>query len=109
MCGNRAVINIAPNNPQHLPFIFAYLKSRQAEYPDLAVGSVQKNLYVSLLEPLIVPVPNSSALDWFCNFGNTLIESIRNNCNEAGELISLRDTLLPKLMSGELDVSAINL
>lgn len=37
---------------------------------------------------------------------NKLIEL---NNNETGKLISLRDTLLPKLMSGEIDVSEINL
>jgi len=46
MCGNRAVINIAPKGTQILPFVYLYLKSRQVEYPDLAVGSVQKDLYV---------------------------------------------------------------
>ena len=39
MCGNRAVINIAPKDPLLLPYIFAYLKSHQKEFPDLAVGS----------------------------------------------------------------------
>ena len=57
MCGNRAVINIAPHDTNMLAFIYCFLKSKQREFPDMAVGSVQKNLYVSLLEPLSVSIP----------------------------------------------------
>ncbi len=109
MCGNRAVINIAPNDVSLLPFIYAYLKSHQIEFPDLAVGSVQKNLYVSLLEPLIVRIPDSDTLSEFCNAGNAILETVCNNCQENIRLGQIRDTLLPKLMSGELDVSNIEL
>lgn len=49
MCGNRAIINIEPNEKLYLPFIHQYLKSRQKEFLDMSVGSVQKNLYVSIL------------------------------------------------------------
>lgn len=109
MCGNRAVINIAPRDPSLLPFIYSFLKSRQKEFSDLAVGSVQKNLYVSLLEPLLVRMPTPEALSKFCNAGNALLNTIRNNCQENLRLGQLRDTLLPKLMSGELDVSELEL
>lgn len=109
MCGNRAVINIAPNNSKHLPFIYAYLKSRQHTFAELAVGSVQKNLYVSLLEPLAVQIPDEELFDQFCNAGNTILGLIRTNCLECLRLSSIRDILLPRLMSGELDVSNLNI
>lgn len=44
MCGNRAVIGIELKEQQNLSYIHQYLKSRQTEFPDMAVGSVQKNL-----------------------------------------------------------------
>ena len=108
MCGNRAVINIAPKDPLLLPYIFAYLKSHQKEFPDLAVGSVQKNLYVSLLEPLPVKVLAPDALSVFCNAGNAILSNVGNNCRENLRLAQLRDMLLPRLMSGELDVSELD-
>ncbi len=104
MCGNRAVINIAPYNENYLPFIYAFLKSKQREFPDMAVGSVQKNLYVSLFDSLVVSLPQEK-LDVFCKTGNSLLNAIYNNCLENTKLSALRDTLLPKLMSGEIDVS----
>ena len=108
MCGNRAVINIRPHNPSHLPLIYAFLKSRQKEFPDLAVGSVQKNLYVSILESLQLVLPETTAVDAFCNTGCAILELIRNNCQENVSLTNLRDSLLPKLMTGKIDVSSID-
>jgi type I restriction enzyme S subunit len=108
MCGNRAVINIIPNEKRLLPFIHLYLKSRQAEFPNLAVGSVQKNLYVSLLQPLIVELPHKVDLFELCDSLQPIYDQIRCNVSECASLIVLRDTLLPKLMSGELSVSDIS-
>lgn len=102
MCGNRAVINIAPHDTNMLPFIYCFLKSKQREFPDMAVGSVQKNLYVSLLEPLTVAIPESGSLNLFNTIGTSLFKIIYNKCIENEKLSRLRDVLLPKLMSGEI-------
>ena len=109
MCGNRAVINIAPYNKNHLAFIYCYLKSRQHEFSDMAVGSVQKNLYVSRLKPLIVSMPDRESVSVFNTIGALLLNTIQNNCIENTKLICLRDILLPRLMSGELDVSDLDI
>lgn len=109
MCGNRAVINIAPNDANTLAFIYCFLKSKQREFPNMAVGSVQKNLYVSLLESLAVSIPDDESLTMFNAAGALLLNAIHNNCIENTKLASLRDTILPKLMSGKIDVSAAQL
>ncbi|AEG61788.1 restriction endonuclease subunit S [Desulforamulus ruminis] len=105
MCGNRAVINISPNNTRILPFVYLYLKSRQTEYPDLAVGSVQKNLYVPILQELDILVPEESVLLEFCDSVAPLFEQWKNNVAENRTLSQTRDALLPRLMSGELSVA----
>lgn len=58
MCGNRATINIRTNqNVADYKYIFYYLLNNQAEIEDMAVGSVQRNLYTSILGsiPLVLP------------------------------------------------------
>ena len=51
MCGNRAVINIQVNsNKADLMYIFYLLKYKKNEIISKAVGSIQKNLYISALE-----------------------------------------------------------
>ena len=107
MCGNRAVINIAPHDTNMLAFIYCFLKSKQREFPDMAVGSVQKNLYVSLLELLSVSIPDNESLTAFNAVGASILGMIHNNCVENTDLANLRDTILPKPMSGEIDVSSV--
>lgn len=107
MCGNRAVINISPYDANMLPFVYCFLKSKQSEFPNMAVGSIQKNLYVSLLEPIIVALPDEKTLAAFNVAGTAILNAIKNNCVENGILRDLRDTLLPRLLSGQVDVSKI--
>lgn len=109
MCGNRAVINIAPKDSIMLAFIYCFLKSKQREFPDMAVGSVQKNLYVSLLEPLTVIMPNTNDLAVFNAEGGAMLGLIQNNCAENACLTKLREALLPQLMSGEINVSEVEI
>lgn len=108
MCGNRAVINIAPKESSNLPFIYCFLKLKQKEFPDMAVGSVQKNLYVSILESLEVKVPQKE-LDSFNQIGQFILEQIQNNCYEIATLTDIRDTILPQLLSGKIDVSEFDI
>ena len=105
MCGNRAVINIEPNDARILPFVYLYLKSRQAEYPNLAVGSVQRNLYVSIMQELDLLVPEKNILMEFCDSVAPLFKQWKNKVAENQALSKTRDTLLPRLMSGELSVA----
>ena len=107
MCGNRAVINIVPYRNELLGFIYCYLKYRQNDFPNLAVGSVQKNLYVSILEELKIQKPYEDYWKAFHQISNSFLSKIKKNCFEIQALSSLRDTLLPKLMSGEIDVSEV--
>ena len=52
MCGNRATINIRPKSNTNIDFVFYLLLANQDMIASHAVGSVQKNLYVSTLENL---------------------------------------------------------
>ena len=58
MCGNRATINIQPKENIDLFYLFYFLRSKQREFANLAVGSVQKNLYISILEEIEIDLPS---------------------------------------------------
>ena len=75
----------------------------------MAVGSVQKNLYVSIMEDLDILIPDANSLNQFSDICNAFYKQIRNNCYENHSSTLLRDTLLPKLMSGEINVDSVQI
>ena len=68
-----------------------------------------KNLDISGFlgtEPIVIPPKERVlAFDYYCQ---TVFDQIFANGKESEQLAQLRDTLLPKLMSGELDISEVN-
>ena len=96
--------------PHMREYLLLYLKSNIiAQYIDARLaGSTQK--YISLTElrniPIVIP-PNDILIE-FKNTVNPIFDNIKTNHFEINNLVKLRDTLLPKLMSGEIDVSKIN-
>ena len=56
-----------------------------------------------------IMLPDSATLDSFDSLTSPMIMQIVSNSLENKHLAAMRDTLLPRLMSGELDVSAVQL
>lgn len=56
----------------------------------------------------IMKLSDDDAKDFLC-IAEPMFQKVRNNCIENLRLSTLRDSLLPKLMSGEIDVSAVQL
>ncbi|MCL8538670.1 restriction endonuclease subunit S [Chryseobacterium gallinarum] len=97
MCGNRAVINIKPNEECNLPFIFFVLKTKYNELIDMAVGSAQANLYVPILASLKIKIPGKEVLNHFNLVGNNLLELIKFKTQENQKLTQLQSLLLSRL------------
>ena len=68
-------------------------------------GTTQQQLTVPDFQKTEILVPSQKIVTLFTATVEPIFEKIRANQNENEKLSSLRDTLLPKLMSGELDVS----
>ena len=68
-------------------------------------GSINRNS----LNEMPILIPSGEKLDEFEALVSPMDAAIRNNYDEICRLEQLRDSLLPQLMSGELDVSDIDL
>jgi len=90
-------------------FMYLYLEEL-SEYIKLlgSGGSTTLNLNKNEFSKIKVAIPPQEDMDKFHSFVNPIFEKIKYNQLEIIELQNLRDTLLPKLMSGEIDVSKIN-
>lgn len=68
-------------------------------------GSINRNSLNNM--PIVIPSPES--ITAFEDTVAPIDDTIRNNYDEICRLTQLRDSLLPKLMSGELDVSSLDI
>ena len=75
----------------------------------IVTGAVQPKISQANLRSILVVVPPQPELDAFNELIRPLFDQIRQNQDQNKALASLRDALLPKLMSGEIDVSDIQL
>ncbi len=82
---------------------------QRIDYSSMNRGSTQPLITQSDIKKVCVLVPDEETLSKFEIFANVLMNQWEANKLENIELISLRDTLLPKLMSGEIDVSDIEI
>ena len=57
----------------------------------------------------LVPNPDKEEIEDFCAFADPIYRHVQMNEQQMAKLEILRDILLPKLMSGEIDVSKIDL
>jgi len=78
------------------------------DYASMNRGSTQPLITQGDMKKVVVLVPDEETLAKFEAFAGSLMAQWEANNNENVKLASLRDTLLPKLMSGELDVSDID-
>ena len=56
-----------------------------------------------------MPNPGNAEIDAFCDFANPIYQQVQCKQIESQYMKSLRDSLLPKLMSGEIDISKVEL
>lgn len=108
-CANQSVVGIIPNDNLPYEYIYPLIKQNIAELISHQTGGAQQHINKQNVENLDIVIPAYTHLMKYQNTVCGIYEMIANNCFENDRLSSVRDTLLPKLMSGELDVSDIDL
>lgn len=86
-----------------------YLLFKQTNVKSIVTGAVQPKISQANLKKVPVIIPNIDDLSRFNNVIQPIFSMIRKNREENQRLAALRDTLLPKLMNGEIDVSAVKI
>lgn len=100
------------NNPvEKLPFIYCTLKQPDVYYEivNRGQGSAQPNISASDIMSIPCVSPSKEIINKFNETTQPLFDLIISNQRENQHLSTLRDSLLPKLISSELDVSEIDL
>ena len=100
------------DNPlEKLPFIYCTLKQPEvvSEIINRGQGSAQPNISGNDIMSIACTYPDENIIANFNNICRPYFEKIIMNQYENTQLSALRDTLLPKLMSGEIDVDKVSL
>ena len=107
---NQQINSIVPKEGISAYYIYLLMQTLSETINKLGQsGSTIVNLNKTQFGKIQVAIPSEQVLCNFDTLCKPLFEMILSNQKENIELASLRDALLPKLMSGELDVSDIDL
>lgn len=88
-------------------FVYHYVKSK--DLVSMNAGSAVPSMTTAILNAMELKIPSEEVLLQFENSIAPMYEMIKKNEEQSRKLAALRDTLLPKLMSGEIDVSNLDL
>ena len=104
---NQAVAFVRLKDVKNLGYLYFYAKGSKFQYEieKRQVHAVQPNLSLSELSSIDVPLIEEEQKDLY----NVLLNKIISNLEMNNKLSQLRDTLLPKLMNGEIDLDSIEI
>ena len=106
---NQGFKSVVPFNNVGTAFVYFFLKKALPTIESMASGSTFKEISGSAMRTVPAIIPDDDILHEFSAFCEPLFQQQRTLEAENRSLAALRDSLLPKLMTGELDVSELNL
>ncbi len=106
---NQGFKSIIPNENVGTAFIYYFLKNSLTMIESMASGSTFKEISASAMKTVPAFIPNQENLTQFREFCDPLFAYQQSLEKENRHLAALRDTFLPRLMSGEIDVSNIEI
>ena len=109
-CINEHVFRLQSNDEISQFYLYLWLDQpiMTNEIINLNSNSAQPGINQTDVKSLPILVPDLEIMNKFNNIVSPMMNQIFDNALEINKLSQLRDTLLPKLMSGEIDVSDIN-
>ena len=106
-CANQSVVGIIPNKKIPYEYIYPLVKMKISELLTHQTGGAQQHINKRNVEDLSIKILSPNFMKKYLSIVSGIYELISNICFENQKLGELRDVLLPRLMSGEIDVSAV--
>lgn len=108
MTTNEAIAHFVSGNKNIVEYLYCYLKTFNYQTMD-STSSIATAVNSKIIKGMPFVVPTADELSAFHNIAQPMFAQIKANQEETARLIGIRDTLLPKLMSGEIDLSNIEI
>ena len=106
---NQGFKSVVPKPGIGTPFVYFFLKNTLPVIEGMASGSTFKEVSGSTMKNVPAVIPDAETLAKFSDFCAPIFAQQRILEEQNQSLATLRDNLLPKLMSGEIDVSDVQL
>ncbi len=108
---NQAVAIIRANKSISPYYIYSFfLGNWHIDYYSKRIQqAVQANLSLTTIKSLPIAILDDIKTEEYLSIIEPIVKTIKQNEQENRRLVTLRDTLLPKLMSGEIDVSEVDI
>lgn len=103
-CANQSVIGVLENAEVPYEYIYPFIKDRIEMLIQHQTGGAQQHINKDNVESLIFLLPAKNVLENYISLVGPMYKRIESQCFENLYLSTFRDTLLPRLMSGELEV-----
>lgn len=103
MATNEAIAHFNTDHRKIVEYVFCYLKNYNFEKLG-NTSSIATAVNSKVIKAMPFVLPSKNVLEDFHQTVAPFFEKIKNNIFENEKLAQIRDTLLPKLMSGELEV-----
>ena len=106
---NQGFKSVIPRPAIGTPFVYYFLKNALPTIEGMASGSTFKEVSGSTMKIVPAFIPDDETLARFTEFCSPIFEQQQMLERQNQSLAALRDSLLPKLMSGEIDVSDVSI
>ena len=106
---NQGFKSIVPHKEIGTAFVYCFLVRNKDRIADAGSGTTFPEVSGKTMAGIELTLPNINLCAKFEEWASPLLEEQRHLEDENRQLEDLRDTLLPKLMSGEIDVSKVDL
>lgn len=106
---NQQINSIVIENDYDLYYLFEFLTEQEQYMKSIAGGSTTYNINKNTFENIQVPYLNKKLIIEYDKKVRPMFEKIKSNQISNDTLSQLRDTLLPKLMNGEIDLDNIEI
>lgn len=106
---NQGFKSVVPKEEIGTAFIYCFLTRNKQRIADMGAGTTFPEVSGKMMKSVELAVPSKSVCAEFSSFASPILAQQEVLERENRKHKALRDTLLPKLMSGEIDVSKIDL
>lgn len=104
VCGNQSIIGVVQNKKLPSEYVYYWIRENINDLISHQTGGAQQHINKNNVNSMLFLIPLDTIIDKFRLIIENIFQKISLNCFESENLSEIRDSLLPRLMSGKIRV-----